>query len=104
MTFSKYRPFSEEEFGAEMTPASPRKIIPLKQKNQEENQVKSTLGIIGIMLSGLSLFILPYLLAPIGILLGFLSYRRGNYSLGLWAMGLGVIGLLGTMIVTAVLS
>jgi hypothetical protein len=49
-------------------------------------------GIAGIVLSVLSFFLWPYLMAPLGIVLGVVSVSQRN-SLGWWAIGIGVIAL-----------
>ncbi|MFV9510862.1 hypothetical protein [Tepidibacillus sp. LV47] len=108
-----YRPLTEEELAAELTPTFDQKVVPVNQQKEEDqpkkvkdgdNTVTNRFGIafIGVILSILSLFILPYLLAPIGIVLGYLGYRRGDQTVGLWAMGLGAVGLIGTLIMTAI--
>ncbi|GBF10959.1 DUF308 domain-containing protein [Tepidibacillus infernus] len=105
----EFRPLTKEELATELTPQLPKKIVPFRgkvkedihgeQSSKESGQYSGT-AVIGIVLSILSLFFLPYILAPIGIVLGYLAYRRGDQGLGIWAMGLGVIGLLGTLIVS----
>lgn len=50
-------------------------------------------GIAGIVLAVLSFFLWPYLLAPIGIILGVVGVSQGS-KLGWWAIGLGVIALI----------
>ncbi len=102
---NKYRTLIREELAADITPVSPRKIIPLREEyDSDEGVSRSSIGLIGVILSVVSFFILPYILAPIGIILGYIGFRKGSYSIGFWAMGLGVIGLLGSMIVSSVLS
>ncbi len=97
---------SQEEFAAEIAPATTN-VIPLnreQENNVEEKDVekpeRSGWTVTGLLLSVFSLFFMPVLLASIGILLGYLGYRRGERTLGFWAMGLGAISLLGTLIVS----
>ncbi|KQL45485.1 hypothetical protein AN963_10425 [Brevibacillus choshinensis] len=59
----------------------------------------SGIGMTGLGLSILSLFLMPYLIAPIGMVLGYLAYRRNSRSLGAWAMIVGAIAILGALII-----
>lgn len=107
----EYRPLRNEELAAELTPVFPKKVIPFrrKQDNDENSEAyaakeRSGYSLIGVIVSILSLFFSTYILAPIGIVLGYLGYRKGDHSLGIWAIGLGVIGFFGTLIVSAFMS
>ncbi|WP_416728990.1 hypothetical protein [Fictibacillus sp. JL2B1089] len=51
-------------------------------------------GIIAIILSVLSLFILPVLFGAAGIIVGFIARRQGAHSLGNWAIGIGVVSII----------
>ena len=75
-------------------------------QNQAETQAQadpengaSGLGMTGLGLSILSLFLLPYLIAPVGIILGFMAFRRQARTLGVWAMIVGATALIGALIV-----
>ncbi|QRG66106.1 DUF456 domain-containing protein [Brevibacillus choshinensis] len=59
----------------------------------------SGIGMTGLGLSILSLFLMPYLIAPIGMVLGYLAYRRNSRTLGAWAMIVGAIAILGALII-----
>jgi hypothetical protein len=59
----------------------------------------SGIGMTGLGLSILSLFLLPYLVAPIGMVLGYLAYRRNARTLGAWAMIVGAIAILGALVI-----
>lgn len=50
------------------------------------------LGTLAIILSVLSLLLLPYILAPAGIVLGIIGSRRNR--LGWWAVGVGALSLI----------
>jgi hypothetical protein len=65
---------------------------------QPENGA-SGIGWTGLGLSILSLFLLPYIVAPIGMVLGYLAYRRNARTLGVWAMIVGAIAILGALII-----
>lgn len=56
------------------------------------------MGWIGLGVSILSLFFLPYLLGPVGIVLGYLAFRREARTLGTWAMLVGALGILGSLV------
>jgi hypothetical protein len=60
--------------------------------------VGNGLGWIGLGVSILSLFFLPYLLGPAGIVLGYLAYRQNARTLGIWAMVAGTLGILGALL------
>jgi len=59
----------------------------------------SGIGMTGLGLSILSLFLMPYLFAPIGMVLGYLAYRRDSRTLGAWAMSVGAIAILGALVI-----
>jgi hypothetical protein len=59
----------------------------------------SGIGWTGLGLSILSLFLLPYIVAPIGVVLGYLAYRRNARTLGVWAMIVGAIAIIGALII-----
>jgi hypothetical protein len=48
------------------------------------------LSIVGAVLGGLSLLFLPIVLGPIGAILGFVAYSKGDKPLGLY-VGIGSI-------------
>ncbi|MFG6494161.1 DUF4190 domain-containing protein [Fictibacillus sp. UD] len=51
-------------------------------------------GVIAIILSVLSLFILPVLFGAAGIIVGFIARRQGAHSLGNWAIGIGIVSII----------
>lgn len=57
------------------------------------------LGIAGIILSLVSIFILPAVLAPAGIIVGYLAFRQGSRTTGIWAMVIGAFSLLMALLV-----
>lgn len=59
----------------------------------------SGIGMVGIGSSILSLFLLPYVLGPLGIVLGFLAYRREARSMGTWAMVIGALAFVGALLI-----
>jgi hypothetical protein len=60
---------------------------------REEGTEGSWLGTLAIVLSVLSLLLVPYILAPAGIVLGIISGTRKN-QLGWWAVGVGAFSLI----------
>lgn len=72
-----------------------------REPDVEENRENgaSGIGMTGLGLSILSLFLLPYLMAPIGMVLGYLAYRRNSRTLGAWAMIVGAIAILGALVI-----
>ncbi|MBO8163754.1 MAG: hypothetical protein H0Z34_08595 [Brevibacillus sp.] len=75
-----------------------------RQRSQWDNRADneadagSGLGWIGLGASILSLFLLPYLMAPVGIVLGYLAFRRNARTLGTWAMIIGALAILGALL------
>jgi len=70
---------------------------PVNETNR--NEAARGLGMVGLGLSVLSLFLLPYLIAPIGIVIGYMAYRRNARTLGTWAMIVGAIAILGALLI-----
>ncbi len=93
---------------AEEVAPMPSKVIPFRQRKSrqvekaEDVNTHSGLAVTGVILSVLSLFFLPYVLATIAIILGYMAYKRGDDNVSMWAMGIGVASLVGTLIVSAV--
>jgi len=60
---------------------------------EDEKGSSSSMGITSFVLALLSMFILPFFLAPISIVIGVLSVKRGSV-LGWWAIFLGIMALI----------
>lgn len=74
----------------------------VREVNDDEDSRESGasgIGMTGLGLSILSLFLMPYLVAPIGMVLGYLAYRRDSRTLGAWAMIVGAISILGALVI-----
>jgi hypothetical protein len=85
-----------EETAAEI--AAP---VPLVRKRERDNNNGMTqamggagLGTLALVLSILSLFVLPILFGAAGIVLGFVARRRGAHGTGAWAIGIGAISII----------
>jgi hypothetical protein len=57
-----------------------------------------SLGIAALVIAIISLFLLPYFLAIIGITLGAISVRQGS-SLGWWAIGISIVSMIGALLI-----
>ncbi|SFJ07756.1 hypothetical protein [Thermoflavimicrobium dichotomicum] len=51
------------------------------------------LGITGLIISIISFFLWPFILAPAGIIIGGIAIRRGS-TFGWWAVGIGLLSLI----------
>jgi len=56
------------------------------------------LGWTGIVLSILAFFMFPVILGIAGVAFGYFSYRQGAHTLGIWAMVLGGLAVLGALL------
>lgn len=83
---------------AEPIPVRRRSVRDEPDEDSRESGA-SGIGMTGLGLSILSLFLMPYLIAPIGMVLGYLAYRRNSRTLGAWAMIVGAIAILGALII-----
>ena len=81
---------NDTEFAQE---ASPTKDDSFIQHRDAETDHGTGWGIAGIVFAILSFFLWPYLLAPIGIILGVVSVSK-KANIGWWAIGIGVIALI----------
>ncbi len=96
------------EVANEVTPALPdpalggeqrQKPEPSRDEERDEEGVGGQgLGWTGLVLSILAFFIYPILLGIAGVAFGFFGYRQGAQRLGLWAMVLGGLAVLGAIL------
>jgi hypothetical protein len=89
---SEYR----EETAAEIAAPVPlmRKREQQGQQGQQDQAVGGTgMGTLALVLSILSLFVMPILFGAAGIVLGFVARRKGAEKLGAWAIGIGAISI-----------
>lgn len=89
------------ETAAEIAEPIPVRRHSVREEPDEDSRESgaSGIGMTGLGLSILSLFLMPYLIAPIGMVLGYLAYRRNSRTLGAWAMIVGAIAILGALII-----
>lgn len=92
-------PHLKEEYAAELT--SPLGVsIHEKQevKDEEEtlmvNLTSHRIGYLGLAVSFISLFVWSFVLATIGIVLGYYAYAEGRRTTGGWAIGIGIASLI----------
>lgn len=84
---------TDTEFSQEVASAPNDDSLEQGNYHQEEVARGSGWGIAGIVLVILSFFLWPYLLAPIGIILGVMAVSQRS-KLGWWAIAIGVIALI----------
>ncbi len=65
-----------------------------RNRTDEASRGGTLVGAISLILSILSLFMMPFLFGILGIIGGFISRRRGAKSLGTWAIGIGAISII----------
>lgn len=86
---------NEEEYAQELAPRSDFADKGVDHDKQQDDSVDRGrgLGITSIILSVLSFFFLPYIMAPAGIIVGVISARRGS-ALGWWGVAVGIVALI----------
>jgi hypothetical protein len=84
-----------EETAAEVLPM-PERERNINEKRETSPSVQETkaeegrgIGMFALALSIISLFFLPVLLGAAGIIVGFISRKRGAQAFGNWAIGIG---------------
>ncbi|WP_421617656.1 DUF456 domain-containing protein [Brevibacillus sp. TJ4] len=70
-----------------------------EERRERPENGTSGVGVTGLVLSILSLFLWPYLLGAVGIVLGYMAYRRNAKTLGAWAMIIGAIAIVGALLI-----
>ncbi|HWJ80295.1 MAG TPA: DUF4190 domain-containing protein [Niallia sp.] len=86
-----------EETSAELASPVPYQTRPAIRHNvdrERESTGGKGFGVTALVISILSLFVMPVLLGIVGIVLGFVARRRGALSLGTWAISLGAISII----------
>ncbi|MEC0664697.1 DUF4190 domain-containing protein [Priestia flexa] len=84
-----------EETAAEIAgPASAREEHIHREHEVVDRDEGKGYGRFALILSILSLFFLPIILGAAGIILGFIARRKGAYTLGAWAIGIGIVSII----------
>lgn len=85
-----------EETSAELTAPTgyDRDIDTNDERNNEVDTAGRGVGISALVLSIISLFVLPILFGAAGIVLGFVARSKGSTGLGSWAIGIGVVSII----------
>lgn len=89
------RTLSHEEYAAEFDSIRDRKVM--ANHSMEESNVGGAgrvVGIIGIVLGVLALFMWTIVLGPIAAVLGYLAYSQGTRTMGAWGLALGIVATL----------
>ena len=95
ITPSEYR----EETAAEIAAPVPLTRPTFREKSKDGTGTGAGtnegtgMGWAALVLSILSLFVMPILFGAAGIVLGFIARRRGAEGLGAWAIGIGAISI-----------
>lgn len=72
-----------------------------ENKQQDRTMVSGRgLAMAGLISSIISLFVLPIFLGLVGIVLGFVGMRGGRRTIGMWAIGIGVVSILVSILFT----
>jgi hypothetical protein len=102
---------ADEEYAAELAPRAPvpapsgthsrqeeeaadgplESIGSLVAEDEEAAARNQSLGIVALVLAAVSLFFLPAVLGPAAVVVGFAAFVRGNRTLGIWSMALGLL-------------
>lgn len=93
-----------EEAAAEFHTAEPVSFS--KEDRDTDESVEQlmngrAMGIFSLVLSLLSLFILPILLGAAGIIVGFVARKSASQTIGNWAIGIGVVSILTSLFFSA---
>lgn len=67
-------------------------------ERSDSSQAGRVMGMFAVILSLLSLFIVPVLMGAAGIILGFVAVRRGAATSGYWAIGIGIASIVISLI------
>ncbi|MFS0786311.1 hypothetical protein ABC345_08035 [Shouchella sp. 1P09AA] len=84
-----------EEYANEFTPDDLN-----EREEYGDRSAGKGIGTMGIVFAITSLFLVPLLLGPIGIISGIIAIVKGRKSLGIWAIVIGAISVLSTLIIT----
>ncbi|MFF2155881.1 hypothetical protein ACFVVQ_11255 [Paenibacillus chitinolyticus] len=86
-----------EEYAGELAPGlAGRKVEDAGARSREDADSDAwvsarTLGIMALVSSVLSFFLLPFVLGPLGAILGYMAFADGSRKAGGWAIAIGLI-------------
>jgi hypothetical protein len=91
---SDYREETAAEIAAPVPIARPAFLERSKSGEGTGAKAGTGMGWAALVLSILSLFVMPILFGAAGIVLGFVARRRGAETLGAWAIGIGAVSII----------
>ena len=86
-----------EEIAAEMI-RTPYKRYE-KRADTRQGNLSKVIGFMALFLSVLSFFFTPFVSAIIAIVLGFIAQRKGEISIGAWAIGISALSIILTIFI-----
>lgn len=88
-----------EEAAAEVVPLDSQRKSEEEAFEEDRQTVKThRVGILALVLSILSLLIMPIILGAAGIITGIYARRRESKTLGNWAIGIGAVSIIASLI------
>lgn len=84
----------QEETSAELA-AAPKQNGRYEKRSDDSGRASNgaVVGAIALILSILSLFMMPFIMGILGIIVGFSARKRGS-SMGSWAIGIGAVSII----------
>ncbi|MGE7601207.1 hypothetical protein ACQKL5_01765 [Peribacillus sp. NPDC097675] len=84
----------QEETSAELA-TLPKENRRYNKRSEDSERTSNGAGVgaIALILSILSLFMMPFIMGILGIIFGFLARKRGS-SMGSWAIGIGAVSII----------
>ncbi len=87
-----------EEAAAEVVPLESHRKSEEETFEEDRRTVKThSVGIFALVLSILSLLIMPIILGAAGIITGIYARRRDSKTLGNWAIGIGAVSIIASL-------
>ena len=91
-----------EEMAAEFTAKAPVSYVPREERTEairEDEAGGTALGWVALIFAAASWFLWPVLLGATSAVIGFIAYRQGARALGGWAMAVGLIAVLLSLVI-----
>ena len=70
-----------------------------KKANPRQGNLSKLIGFIALLLSVLSFFFAPFVWGIIAIVLGFIAQRKGEITIGAWAIGISALSIILTIFI-----